>query len=47
MFEEIRQSMIQPEIIFKKPEGIGKIFKKYITLRGAIAKNDKPIELTN
>ncbi|CDW73878.1 syntaxin-binding protein 5-like [Stylonychia lemnae] len=39
MFEEIRQNMIQPEIIFKKPTGMGKIFKKYITIKGALDKN--------
>ena len=26
---------------------MGKIFKKYITVRGAIEKNDKPIEIQN
>lgn len=24
---------------------MGKLFKKYITVKGAIAKNDKPIEM--
>lgn len=39
MYEEIRSAMIQPEIIFKKPQGVGKLFKKYITIRSALEKH--------
>lgn len=42
VFEEMRVPLAQPEVIFKK----GGLFKKYITVKTAIAKNDKSIDIT-
>eukprot|EP00347_Sterkiella_histriomuscorum_P009845 403339654 len=45
MFEEIRQNMIQPDMLISRPQGMSKIFKKYITIKSALDKNEKPLEL--
>ena len=30
----------EPDIIFKKPQGMGKLFKKYITIKGSLNRNE-------
>lgn len=37
--------MIQPDVVFKKPQGMSKIFKKYITVRQSVEKNEKAANL--
>ena len=31
----------EPEIIFKKPQGMGKLFKKYITIKSSLHRNER------
>ena len=37
--------MIQPDVVFKKPQGMSKIFKKYITVRQSVEKNENAANL--
>jgi hypothetical protein len=40
----MRKNLIQPEVQLQRPQGMGRMFRKYITVEGAIERNSRSAE---